>query len=529
MLQTIDTFSFSKLPSIPHLVQDFLNEKLDNKVNWTPENIENTITEKLQHFSKETRKTVHQVLLQQHKDLPLAPLQQENLDAFALTNTLTITTGHQLNLFSGPVFFVYKILQTIKTAHECNEKYPDYHFVPVFWMATEDHDFQEINHFNSDQKKYQFQGNEGGAVGRIQIENIYFIQEFAKDFIGTPFGEELINIMKKSYVLGTTLAHATRILVQQLFSEYGLLILDGDDSQLKKTVAPLFRDELIHEELSTLTKAKVDFLKETYGKVQVNPRAINLFYLNEQRNRIVFENNTYKVLNTTIEFSPEEIWRELDLYPERFSPNALLRPAYQESILPNLAYIGGNAEIAYWLELSDYFKFKKIVFPILVPRNSMVFISQKIKLKIEKMNLKVSDFFDDKKLVIAQKLQTNTHLFQLLEQKENELIDQFSQLKQMAEQTDVSFVNLVSAEEKRQLNSFGRMRKRLLKAEKVKHEEWLQRLDALWLQIHPKGQWQERCHNFSVYYKDYGKEWLRFCYENMIVEKSELIVVAHSF
>ena len=405
MLQTINTFSFSNLTSIPLVVKDFLNDKNepDSGLNWKSENVARKILDKLHHFSPEARQNIHHILLQQHSGLDISPLQQENLKSVAHPNTLTITTGHQLNLFSGPVFFIYKILQTIKTAHECKIKYPEYQFVPVFWMATEDHDFQEINHFSSDQKNYHITGKEGGAVGRIIIENVDFIEDFEKDFIDTPFGEELINMMKKSYVLGITLAHATRTLVQQLFADYGLLILDGDDSQLKKTVTPLFRDELIHEELRTLTKTKVGFLKETYGKVQVNPRDINLFYLTDQRNRIVKVNEKYTVLNTEIEFSQTEILNELALYPEKFSPNALLRPAYQESILPNLAYIGGNAEIAYWLELPDYFKHKKITFPILVPRNSILFISEKNRQKMLKMNLKISDFFVDKLKLVSKK------------------------------------------------------------------------------------------------------------------------------
>ena len=161
------------------------------------------------------------VLRAQHQHLDLSAKQSQHLDLLLSENTFTVTTGHQLNLFSGPVFFVYKILQTIKTADFLTQN-SDKNFVPIFWLATEDHDFEEINHFKTANGFYQVKGNSGGAVGRIIIEDNSFLEEFEKEFKDDVFGTQLILLAKKAYQKGSTFSEASQILVQEIFAEFGL-------------------------------------------------------------------------------------------------------------------------------------------------------------------------------------------------------------------------------------------------------------------------------------------------------------------
>ena len=286
----------------------------------------------------------------------------------------------------------------------------------------------------------------------------------------------------------------------------------------------IFKDELIHQRLKNESTKKVDYLTEKYGKVQVNPREINLFYLSENRNRIGFRNGKYHIVDTDKLFSEAEVLAELEKNPQNFSPNAVMRPVYQENVLPNLAYIGGNAEVAYWLELKDYFRFLEVPFPILVPRNSMLFLSEKTFNKIEKLGMKITDFFRNFANVVKEQLINNHPLDSLLKSQEQLLKQHFEELKDKAELTDISFRNLVAAEEVRQLKSFQRMQKRLLRAEKIKQNERLQRMETLFYEIHPNRVWQERVYNFSVFYANEGKNWIAKCYNTMDVEKSQLII-----
>ena len=527
-MKAINKISFNDIESIPQLVKDFLNQKIEGfeDKTFSLDHFAQQIHLKKDSFSKEQRETLLDVFEKQLSGITLSSRQKDNLEKLKLPNTFTITTGHQLNLFSGPVFFVYKILQTIKTCTYLKENFPDFNFVPVYWMASEDHDFVEINHFKTENNYYETNEKSGGPVGRIEINDIYFISEFEKEFKDSVFGTELILMLKEAYKVGNTLTQAIKILVNRLFSELGLLILDGDSKELKEQAKEIFKDELLHFSLQKNSKEKVDFLTNKYGKVQVNPREINLFYLSETRNRIDFDGRKYIVVDTDIEFTEEEILSELKDSPDRFSPNALMRPIYQEKVLPNLAYIGGNAEIMYWLELKDYFSTINIPFPILIPRNSMLFLKEKTLGKIDKLDLKIEDFFQNFTVITNHKILEDSTILKLLDEKEELLVNGFTQLKASAEATEKSFGNMVKAEEVRQLKSFKRMKKRLLHAEKIKQGELLERLENLFLAVHPAKTWQERVYNFSVFFSDYGYSWLENCLEEMVVQDSKLIIVA---
>ncbi|WP_027377070.1 bacillithiol biosynthesis cysteine-adding enzyme BshC [Kaistella palustris] len=525
-MKKISTIPFLELESIPLLIKDFLNAQIPGFEQhiFTPENIEAQFHKKGQSFSTEKRELLFSVLREQHSLTGLSEKQHANLNDLKQPQTFTVTTGHQLNLFTGPVFFIYKILQTIKLAEYLNEKFPERKTVPLFWMATEDHDFEEINHFRTENSYYETHANAGGAVGRIKVSDDRFTADFENEFRDSVFGTELVLLIKKAYAKGNTLSVATRILVQELFAEYGLLILDGDCAELKAEMKTAFKNELSKQELFNESKETVSFLTDKYGKVQVNPREINLFYLSETRDRIEFAHGKYQIVDKDISFTEDEILRELANHPERFSPNALMRPVYQETILPNLAYIGGNAEIMYWLELRKYFEATNLPFPILIPRNSMLFLTQKILDNSVKLGLGIPDFFRNFTSVSKDVLLENNQILAELDQAEETLSTQFANLTSAAEKTDQTFGNLVDAEKTRQLKSFKRMRKRLLRAEKIKQNEKLARLEDLFLKVHPGKVWQERAYNFSVFYSDFGKEWLQNCFEGLNVQNSELSI-----
>ncbi|UEQ75501.1 bacillithiol biosynthesis cysteine-adding enzyme BshC [Chryseobacterium arthrosphaerae] len=527
-MKTINKISFNDIESIPQLVKDFLDQKIEGFENTTfsVEHFRQQIHVKKDSFTSEKRELLFDVMSGQLADLRISSKQKENLDHLKLPDTFTITTGHQLNLFSGPVFFVYKILQTIKTCTYLKEYFPDFNFVPVYWMASEDHDFAEINHFKTESNYYETLEKSGGPVGRIEISDTYFISEFEKEFKDSVFGTELILMMKEAYKTGNTLTQAIRILVNRLFSEFGLLILDGDSKELKNQMKGIFKDELLDFSLQKASQEKVNFLTEKYGKVQVNPREINLFYLSDTRDRIEWNSQEYTIVDKNIRFTKEELLTELENHPEKFSPNALMRPVYQENVLPNLAYIGGNAEIMYWLELKDYFSKINIPFPILIPRNSMLFLKEKTLGKIEKLDLTIEDFFHNFTVLTNRKILEDNAILKALDDRENMLIHNFSELRTLAETTEKSFGNMVKAEEVRQLKSFKRMKKRLLHAEKIKQNELLERLENLFLDVHPAKTWQERVYNFSVFFSDYGYSWLENCLEEMVVQDSKLIIVA---
>ncbi|MDX5436693.1 MAG: bacillithiol biosynthesis cysteine-adding enzyme BshC, partial [Pontibacter sp.] len=299
-------------------------------------------------FSEAQRQTLHQALQEQYTSIAeVNPKVQQHIELLLQTNTYTVTTGHQLNIFTGPLYFVYKIVTAIKTCRQLKEQYPDYNCVPVYWMATEDHDFAEINHFSLFGKKYTWETDQTGAVGRFSTESM------AQLLAELP---EAYPVFEEAYRNSKNLADATRAITHALFGEYGLVSIDGDDKLLKRAMIPVVEQELTDQLSNRLVEETSAQLEELGYKPQVYSREINLFYLTDTlRERIVQEGGKYKVLNTDLSYTLEELQQEAQEHPERFSPNVILRPLYEELILPNLAYIGGGAEVAYWFQLKELF------------------------------------------------------------------------------------------------------------------------------------------------------------------------------
>ena len=302
----------------------------------------------------------------------------------------------------------------------------------------------------------------------------------------------------------SNLTDATRFLTNELFGEYGLVILDADNQDLKRTFIPYIKEELTQQTSYKKVLETTEKLKNY--SIQVNPREINLFYMEDDlRERIIFENGKYSVNNTKIEFSETEILELLENNPEKFSPNVIMRPLYQEVILPNLCYIGGGGEIAYWLELKSFFDSVNITFPMLLLRNSAVFATEKQAKKADKLGLSWSDLFSKQTDLINEKIKALDDFSIDLSIQKDFLKNQFHYLHSLAQKTDKSFLGAVKAQEAKQIKGLENLEKRLLKAQKRKHSETLERITDLQNELFPNQSLQERQTNFSEYYLEYGK------------------------
>ncbi|OXB19025.1 bacillithiol biosynthesis cysteine-adding enzyme BshC, partial [Flavobacterium tructae] len=467
-----DCISYQNSGYFSKLIQDYLDQKpeLQSLYNHFPtlENFEKQILDKQANFDHANRVPLVETLKKQYQNIQVSNSTKENIELLALPNTFTITTGHQLNLFSGPLYFLYKIISTINLTTELKSKYPAHNFVPVYWMATEDHDFEEINYFNFKGKKFRWNKESTGPVGRLSTESLEdFFEIYSKDLGSSTNANFLKKLFEEAYLKHENLANATRFLANSLFESYGLVILDADSADLKRAFIPYVKEEL---EQQTAFKA----VQETISKfndytIQVNPREINLFYIEDQlRERIILEKDRYVVNHTKISFSKEEIFNLLESNPEKFSPNVIMRPLYQEIILPNLCYIGGGGEIAYWLELKSFFDAVNITFPMLLVRNSVLLSTEKQAKKADKLGLHWKDLFTKPAdLVNAITHKLSGFPIDLTPQKEM-LVKQFEYLYELAQQTDKSFTGAVKAQEVKQKKGLDNLEKRLLKAQKRK-------------------------------------------------------------
>ncbi len=510
----VDCIPFRKTGYFSKLICDYLdeNENIRSFYNRFPtlENFGGQIKEKTKNYPKPHRKILSEALLRQYEGFEISESTLQHINSLKNENTFTVVTGHQLNLFSGPLYFLYKIISTINLCEALKGRYPEYSFVPVYWMASEDHDFDEINYFNFQGKKIQWNRNARGAVGRMDTTGLEEVLEVLSAKLGaSKNANELKDLFGQAYLEQENLAKATRFLANALFGHLGLVVLDGDDVDLKKLLVPYMEKDIFEKLPFQQVSESIEQLSEVSSayKIQVNPREINYFYLKEHlRERLVEKEGRYLVNDTDIAFTKTELEHEMETHPERFSPNVIARPLYQEVILPNLCYIGGGGELAYWLELKDYFQAMDIAFPMLLLRNSALVLTTKQSKKVENLDLRITDLFLKQNTLINKKIRRISNIDIDFSPQKKLLANQFSDLYVLAQQTDKSFLGAVKAQEIKQKKGLDNLEKRLLKAQKRKLKDHVVRLTELQNQLFPNYSLQERQLNFSELYLEYGRD-----------------------
>ncbi len=526
---------FDKTGYFSGLICDYLDEKESIRPFYHRfsrlDAFRDQIIEKQKNYPGAYRKILCNSLLSQYNAVPAPEEVLENITLLGADNTFTVVTGHQLNIFTGPLYFLYKIISTLNLCRDLRQAYPDYKFVPVYWMATEDHDLDEINYFNFRGKKLQWNREAGGAVGHMSTDGLDAVHKmFSLEVGNSDHANRLKELFSNAYLEHNDLATATRSLVNELFGEYGLVILDGDDVALKGLLAPYVKRDL-QEQLSfekvARTSDELQQLPENYG-VQVNPREINYFYLAPGlRERIVFRDGRFFIVDTDLVFTEAELLAELDAYPERFSPNVVTRPLYQELVLPNLCYIGGGGELAYWLQLKSAFGAMEVTFPILLLRNSALLISEKQERKLKKLNLKVADLFMPQSSFINKKIREISNIEIDFTPQKKMLEDQFSELYELAAKTDASFLGAVKAQEVKQKKGLKSLEKRLLKAQKRKLKDQVVRMAAIQNELFPNRSLQERQLNFSELYLEMGENMIPTLIQSLHPLQLQFLVITY--
>ena len=455
-------------------------------------NVEEQIKRKV--FPKENRLALAAALENQYQGIPNLEKTLAQISLLREENTFTITTGHQLNLFTGPLYFIYKIVTVVNLAQKLKAIYPSYNFVPVYWMASEDHDFDEISYFKLDGKKYQWQTSQTGAVGEFLLDESF--KSFFKEVSG--FVPEFF---REAYLGSKTLAEAVRKYVHHLFGDKGLLIVDGNDASLKKIFVPVVKDDLFSHHPFQLASAQTSRLEELGYKSQIFPREINLFYKdNGVRERIEKVGEEYQVVNTSLKFKATELQQLTQEHPERFSPNVVLRPVYQEMILPNLAYVGGPAEVVYWLQLKPIFDQFGIAFPWVMPRNFALVLGKAMQQKIEKLGLSDEQLFEkvgDWKKRFLKEVST---VDLTLAAEHKALEEMYRGLAEKAGSLDKSLEASFEAAKVRSLKILDHMAGKLRKSEERRQSETIQRREVLQDYLYPGGSPQERVENFMRFY-----------------------------
>ncbi len=460
-------------------------------------------------FSKEKRETLVSVLKKQYKKIGVEKSESvwDSIDALEEENTFTVITAHQPSLFTGPLYYVIKIFSAINLANQLNEKYPNKKVIPVFITGGEDHDFEEVNHLNIFGKTINWENTEKGSVGMMNTKTLDEPLAQLFDILGdSENAETLKKVIGGAHKKFEKYSEAVTSMVHEFFGKYGLVVLDMNNPELKRQFSPILKDELEHQSSGKIVRKTIKELEAVDYPNQAFPRDINLFYLKDQmRNRIEIENDVYKIVDTDLRFSKKEMSNELENHPERFSPNVIMRPIYQEFSLPNLAYIGGGGEIAYWLERQSQFNHYNLNFPMLIRRNSMLWIDEGSNKKLAKFEFPIPKIFEStdsliKKMVIEisdQTLKLNEEIAKI------EGI--FKGILSKITSIDKGLEKYVLAEKTKQIKVLKNIESKIIRAEKQKNESSVNQVRKLREKLFPKDGLQERHDNFIPFYLKYGE------------------------
>ena len=473
------------------------------------------------------RNTLVEAITAQYKHAGISDLPEKQIDLLKNDNTFTVITAHQPSLLTGPLYFIYKIVSVINLAEKLNREL-DENIVPVFIIGSEDHDFEEVNHLTLFGKEIIWENEETGAVGRMSTKSLDPVLEKVYDILGSSkYADELKNIIQSSFKDAENYNQAVFRMVHRLFSKYNLILAVTDDIKLKQLLIPHITKEIFERPSQELIVETQSRLEDLDLKGQAHAREINFFYLNEgRRDRITLEGDQYNVKDTDITFSESELKKEIKSHPDRFSPNVVMRPIYQELIFPNLAYLGGGGEIAYWTERKSQFQAFEVSFPILVRRNSVLWIGKGEEKLLEKYEVSRDELFDDEDSWIRSYIKNNSASELEFSEEFEHFKKAYDLLADKAKSIDSNLAKSIQASGVKAFKSFEQLSSRLIRTEKDRHENDLSKIKKLHDKLFPQGGLQERKDNFIPFYLKHGDQFIDTLKSSLDPFNPEFVVIS---
>lgn len=442
---------------------------------------------------------------EQYKDVSSSDFTKKHIEALLAENTYTLTTAHQPSLLTGPLYYIYKILSVINLSTQLKETHPNHSFVPVFVIGGEDHDFEEINHFCLYGKKLEWSSEDSGSVGQFTTKGIKQVLAQAREILGERSQAlELLTDLEKDLERCRTYGDFSFKLTHRLFDHLGIVILRMDDADLKRAFIPVIKAEILKGESKAIIEKTQEQLIAAGYKAQTHIRDINFFYKTAGlRNRIEKDGLNYKVVDTDIVFTEAEISSEIDNHPDRFSPNVIMRPLYQSLILPDLAYIGGGGELAYWMERKTQFAHFDLHFPMLVRRQSAMIVTGSSVKQTEKLGLQLTDLFSKEADLVKTYLSKSDNPDYKLDSYKEKIQTLYLELEKHIGTIDQSLSKTTQSEAVKSSKSIDYLESKLKKSIKSKEEVNIKRIEKLKSKLFPSGL-QERHDNIFEFISSNG-------------------------
>jgi bacillithiol biosynthesis cysteine-adding enzyme BshC len=498
------------------IIQDYLDQKLNKSqgVNWDYnwETLEQQAKER--SLGPEIRNVLVDVLQEQYASVQTSEAVQQNIQKLKSEHSRTITTGHQITLFGGPLFVFSKVFEVIELSKQMKVRMPELDFVPVLWFASEDHDFTEISKVKQFNQEFIWESDQTGAVGRMHLKELQGAKRELLEKIGDKgIAAHWQKIIDEAYSEENSLSKAMLILINEVFKDEGLVILEPDHPKLKSIFLPVAQKELKERFVEKAVETQSEKLSEY--KLLVNPREVNLFYLSDGvRSRIIIENDEVSLDGVEGRWSLEAFLKLSDEFPGILSPNVTLRPVYQEIILPNIAYVGGAGEISYWLQLVDVFAEAKVAFPLPMVRTSFTLLREKQINKVEEFGMQMEDMFLRPDLLENRYVEKQSTDEINLGEYKGRISKMFEELQEKGVAIDSNLKKVVLGEQKRALGVIENLEKRFRGAEKQHHAQAIQQLENIRTKVFPEETFQERKEGFVQFIIMLGLPEMKALYQN---------------
>ncbi|MFC2083815.1 bacillithiol biosynthesis cysteine-adding enzyme BshC [Bacteroidota bacterium] len=532
--------NYSDLPGFQNLFLDYLYE-FQNVKNFYDINFRETedyqlLFNKLESNYKTNSESIIKIIKNQYHELRISKQTEYNIKNLADSKTFVIITGQQLTVFGGPLYTFYKIITAIKLCAQLKEKFDKYNFVPLFWMEADDHDFEEaksINLISSDNKvsRISYDDGEPPEVNRGSIGNLTFnngidntVDLLKQTLRKTEYTDQILDIVRSFYQTGDTFSKSFRKIIHHFFDEYGLIIFNPQDINVKKLLYPLFIQEIENFQEHTDSIVEVSAELEELYHAQVKVKPINLFMLhNGGRYLIEPVGDEFRLRGKKRKFSKTEIVETVEQSPERFSPNVLLRPICQDFLFSTAFYIAGPSEISYFAQVHPNYKSYSINQSIIYPRSSVTLAENYIDNIIEKYNLNIIDIFNSEKELIANVINSvsDIDIHQLFSENETDITRIFDNIKEKLYSIDNTLIDAANKSLHKIAQSLDTLKMKAEKAQKKKHEILINQLLKAKTNLYPNNNYQERELNFLYYANKHGLDIIKWLFNELSINRFE--------
>ena len=537
--------NFKEIPGNTKLFLDYLYdfEKLKGFYKYNFRDKEQFIAKfkQLSESPKEFRNELSTIINNQYKSFDPSSKTLKNISLLKNKETVAVVTGQQLGILGGPLYTFYKIITAIKLCSHLSERYDNYHFVPVFWLEGDDHDFEEvrsINVLNDNNELIKISYNDEateeeqnrGSIGHLKLKESIgqFLKDYENQLRNTEFKNPILENLKSFYTEEKTFKEPFKELLFWLFDQYGLVIFDPQDVKVKELLKPVFKKEINDFRNHTEKLVNISASLEELYHAQVKIRPINLFY-NYDEGRYVIEpiENEFRLKGKRKKFILEELINLIEAEPEKFSPNVLLRPICQDFLFPTGFYIGGPSEVAYFAQILPLYEFYDIDPAIIYPRSSVTILEKTLKSVLEKYGLSVKDIFTDPNKLKNQIINnvSDKNLEEIFKETKNQIDLAFDNLKEKLFELDKTMGDVTSKYRLKVLGYIDELKGKAAEAQKKRYEITLRQIDKASANLFPEMNLQERELSFFHYANKYGVDVLKKIFEELAINKFEHQVI----